>query len=198
MPTVILKKTFASKPGFTISYEKSFSFHGAAVDDLLMQAVNQQLHTLHYVTAANKPVFQIDKNHHYYAAMNHGCQKHNEEDIVVAIIDVMEILGWTFRFQYDAGVKSDQMIIGGSTETSKELFIFQKPPGSSAETTTMTNHSIVDSVVVNTTHSSFANAGAATKPQPRISNAAAAKKVQRCLGVGGYVALYILDKALDD
>ena len=124
MPTIILKKTFASKPGFAVSYEKALSFHGAAVDGLVIQAVNQKLRTLRYDAKANKPVFQPDKYHHYYAAMNHSCQKHNEEDIVVAILDVMEILGWTFRFQYDANVKSEK--IGGSTETSKELFIFQK------------------------------------------------------------------------
>jgi hypothetical protein len=125
MPTIILKKTFGSKPGFAISYDKSFSFHGASVNEHIIAVVNKRMTTIKYVTAANKPVFKIDKNHHYHAPINHGCQKHNEEDIVVAIIDAMEDLGWTFKFQYDTSVKSNR-ITEGSSETSRELFLFQK------------------------------------------------------------------------
>ena len=58
--------------------------------------------------------------------MNHECQSSHEEDIVVAILDKMEMLGWTFRFQYDAQTSSEK-IIGGDSQTSKELFLFHKP-----------------------------------------------------------------------
>ena len=51
-----------------------------------------------YVPNANKAQFKLDPQRHYYAAMNHDCQKHNEEDIVACILDVMEVMGWTFRF----------------------------------------------------------------------------------------------------
>lgn len=126
MPTIILKKTFASRSGFAISNDKSFSLHGASINEHIIQVVNQRMSSIKYVTAASKPVFKIDKNHHYHAPINHDCQKNNEEDIVAAIIDAMEELGWTFKFQYDASVKSDQMKIGGSTETNRELYLFQK------------------------------------------------------------------------
>lgn len=173
MPTIILKKTFSSQPGITVSYHKSFSFHGASVDDLLIQTVNQKLRTLHYVTESNVPVFKMDTYHHYKATMNHTCQKHSEEDIVAAIIDVMEILGWTFRFEYDASHRSDQMMkIGGSTETSKELFIFQKPPGSAAAMAVpTTQHIIGNAVPVTATQQSISSTGVVTKTHQSAAEA---------------------------
>lgn len=127
MPNVILKKTFKVKPsGFQVAAEKSFSFHGSAVTPSLINAINQKLATIQYVGKANRLQFKPDNAGHYACAMNHDCQKHNEEDAVVAILDVMEILGWTFRFQYDSEAHSTK--VSGSSFTSRELFIFQKSP----------------------------------------------------------------------
>lgn len=44
--------------------------------------------------------------------------------LVVAILDVMEVLGWSFRFQYDS--ESHSAKVNGSSFTSRELFIFHK------------------------------------------------------------------------
>ena len=33
--------------------------------------------------------------------MNHNYQKYHEEDTIAEIIDVMEAMGWNFKFQYD-------------------------------------------------------------------------------------------------
>lgn len=124
MPTIILKKTFKVKPsGFQVAAEKSFSFHGSAVTPSLIQAVNQKLATVKYAGSANKLVLKPNTSGHYACEMNHDCQKYNEEDCVVAILDVMEIMGWTFRFQYDSESQSTK--ISGSSITSRELFIFQ-------------------------------------------------------------------------
>jgi hypothetical protein len=126
MPSIILKKTFKVKPsGFQVAAEKSFSFHGSAVTPALIQAVNQKIAAIQYAGNANRAFFKPDnKTGHYSCAMNHDCQKYNEEDVVVAILDVMEILGWEFRFQYDSESQSNK--VSGSSFTSRELFIFQK------------------------------------------------------------------------
>lgn len=86
-----------------VAAEKSFSFHGSSVTQQLIQAVNQKLATIQYARNANRLSFHPDAKTagHYTCIMNHDCQKYNEEDAVVAILDVMEILGWDFRFQYD-------------------------------------------------------------------------------------------------
>jgi hypothetical protein len=124
MPTIILKKTFKIKPsGFQVATEKSFSFHGGAVTPDLVATVNQGLMGLNYVKSANKVQFVLDPQRHYYASMNHDCQKHHEEDIVTCIMDVMEVMGWTFRYQYDSESQSIQAL--GSSATSRELFMFQ-------------------------------------------------------------------------
>jgi hypothetical protein len=126
MPSIILKKTFKVKPsGLTVSNEKSFSFHGGAVNKELIALINGILSKLHYSGTANKPVFQWDGlRGHYKTPINHDCQKHHEEDIIVAILDAMEGLGWAFRFQYDAETSSVR--VGGSSASSREVFIFQK------------------------------------------------------------------------
>ena len=68
--------------------------------------------------------FAMDAHGHYFASMNHGTQKHHEKDIVVMILDAMETLGYTFRFQYDSETTSVKLT--GDSVTSKELFIFTK------------------------------------------------------------------------
>jgi hypothetical protein len=125
MPTVIVKKTFKVKPsGFQVANEKSFSFHGA-IPQVCIDEVNALLRSVKFAKNANTPQFKMDATGHYYASMNHDCQKHNEEDIVVAVFDAMERMGWTFRFQYDS--ESSSVKMSGSSATSRELFIFHKP-----------------------------------------------------------------------
>ena len=125
MPTIILKKTFKIKPaGFQMAYEKSFSFHGSAVTDGLVHNINQRLAAIKYTHGAHAVQFGMDAAGHYFAKMNHDCQKYHEEDIVCAILDTMEILGWTFRFQYDSESSSARM--NGSSFTSRELFLFHQ------------------------------------------------------------------------
>jgi hypothetical protein len=124
MPNIILKKTFKIKPsGFQVKAEKSFSFHGQVSADMIT-AVNQRLGALQLAKSSNRLHFNMDPFRHYFAEMNHDFQKYHEEDAVVAILDVMEILGWTFKFQYDSSSQSVQM--GGSSSTARELFIFTK------------------------------------------------------------------------
>lgn len=116
MPNIIFKKTFKVKPsGFQVANE--MSFHGNAVTSQMISAVNQKLASIRHVGTARPLVFKMDQNGHYTAAMNHDYQKYHEEDAICSILDVMEILGWTFRFQYDSEVS-------GSSFTSRELFIF--------------------------------------------------------------------------
>lgn len=127
MPHVILKKTFKIKPaGFQVAAEKSFTFHGAAVTPLMIQAVNQALANNVLTVQQARPIqFVFDRTHrHYRAVMNHDFQKYNEEDAIVAILDVMEILGWTFRFQYDSESSSNK--VSGASITARELFMFSK------------------------------------------------------------------------
>ena len=123
MPTIILKKTFRIKDELlTKTTERFFSLHGSEIidDPSIVQAINQKLKGVRYVKGGNVVTFKLDTKGHYVANLNHECQKHNEEDIVVAILDVMEILGWSFKFQYDTENLS------GSAATANEMFIFQK------------------------------------------------------------------------
>ena len=125
MPHIILKKTFKVKPsGFQVAAEKSMSLHGSAVNASVVNAINQKLASLRLVGGAKPLVFHPDKNGHYTAKLNHDFQKHHEEDAICAILDVMEIMGWTFRFQYDS--ESSSAKVSGSSVTSRELFIFSK------------------------------------------------------------------------
>ena len=105
----MLKKTFRVKDEFlTKTTERFFSLHGSAVTDdaSIVQVINQKLKGIHYVKGGNVVTFKLDAKGHYVANLNHECQKHNEEDIVVTILDVMEILGWSFKFQYDSQIKT--------------------------------------------------------------------------------------------
>ena len=125
MPHIILKKTFKVKPsGFSVATEKSFSFHGAVAQSLI-DAVNRRWSTsLSFTPGANTPQFRLDGYGHYFAEMNHDCQKHHEEDLIALMLDVMEKLKWNMKFQYDT--ESSSAAITGSSETSRELFIFHK------------------------------------------------------------------------
>jgi hypothetical protein len=80
------------------------------------------LASIRHVGTARALVFKMDQNGHYTAALNHDYQKYHEEDAVCSILDVMEILGWTFRFQYDSQLSSTK--VSGSSFTSREVFIF--------------------------------------------------------------------------
>ena len=127
MPHVILKKTFKIKPGaFTPSTEKSYSFHGASMEKAMIVHINAKLANLHYQGNTNTPQFTWDGNiGHCWTLISHDCQKYHEEDIIVAILDVMEQLGWAFRFEYDA--ESMSVKIGGGSLTFRELYIFSMP-----------------------------------------------------------------------
>eukprot|EP00525_Craspedostauros_australis_P005595 CAMPEP_0198126474 /NCGR_PEP_ID=MMETSP1442-20131203/44893_1 /TAXON_ID= /ORGANISM="Craspedostauros australis, Strain CCMP3328" /LENGTH=197 /DNA_ID=CAMNT_0043786261 /DNA_START=67 /DNA_END=660 /DNA_ORIENTATION=+ len=128
MPTIILKKTFKIKPaGFKVANEKSFSFHGGAVTNHIVNTVNQRLATVRYNPGASRVQFGGGPSGHFQAPMNHDCQKFNEEDVICAILDAMEDLGWNFRFQYDS--ESQSVKLNGSSMTFRELFIFQKAGG---------------------------------------------------------------------
>ena len=130
MPNIILKKTFKVKPsGFQVAAEKSFSLHGSAVTQQIVNAINQKLSSLRTTSGAGTLQFKLNNMGHYSVQMNHNFQKFFEEDAVCAILDVMEILGWNFRFQYDS--ESSSMRVNGSSMTSRELFIFTKDANSS-------------------------------------------------------------------
>jgi hypothetical protein len=127
MPTIILKKTFKINPNaFTYSSEKAFSFHGGISKEIIDE-VNRVMKCIRVGPNCLTPIFKMDDHGHYYAKMNHESQKHHEEDFVVAIFDVMEAMGYTFRFQYDTSIQSDKALTRDS-ETSREMFIFQKSP----------------------------------------------------------------------
>lgn len=124
MPNIILKKTFKIKPaGFQVANEKSFSFHGAANPDLI-HAINQKLSSLRLHGNSRRIAFSLNGSGHYGCAMNHDFQKYHEEDAICCVLDVMELLGWTFRFQYDS--ESSSAKASGSSFTSRELFLFHK------------------------------------------------------------------------
>jgi hypothetical protein len=104
-----------------MSIEKSFSFHGASANSALITEVNKALMSrVKFSRGSNKVQFALDPTGHFYAAMNHDCQKHHEEDIIVVILDKMEELGWTFQFQWDAS--STAM----NSATSKEMILFHR------------------------------------------------------------------------
>lgn len=104
-----------------MGYEKSFSFHGASANLSLIKEINKTLFSgINYTRGANKVQFALDSTGHFYAAMNHDCEKNHEEDIVVVILDKMEELGWTFQFQWDATTTAI------NSATSKEMILFHR------------------------------------------------------------------------
>lgn len=116
---IILKKTFKARD-FS-SNEKSYSFHGPMTHDMI-SVINEKLQKLKLVKGANLLQFHLDHHGHFYGAMNHLSQKVHEEDFVVIILEAMEILGWHFRFQYDA----EFIPVNGYNATRKEMFIFHR------------------------------------------------------------------------
>ena len=122
MPSIILKKTFKLKAN-QYNADKTFSFHGRVGRDLI-DSINRRLATFRLTGSANRLHFKVDKEGHFFAAMNHDCQKYHEEDIVVLILDEMEENGFQFRFQYDVETVSRKP--GGGSRTSKELFMFHR------------------------------------------------------------------------
>ena len=127
MPNLILKKTFKVKPaGFQVANETSLSFHGAVTPDVI-DAINQKLASLRLFGKAERVVFKLDNTGHYSCQMNDDFAKYHEEDCVVSVLDVMEVLGWTFRCQYDSYQSAKAS--SGSSSTSKDIFLFQKQVG---------------------------------------------------------------------
>lgn len=125
MPYIILKKTFKLKNGgFQVAAEKAFTLHGR-VDPSIVVRINKVLASIRTVKTAASLQFKLDSAGHYYAAMNHDYQKHHEEDAIAAILDTMEIMSFSFRFQYDQQLTSDR--VTGQSETRRECFIFHKP-----------------------------------------------------------------------
>ena len=126
MPYIILKKTFKTKPsGFQVANEKSFSLHGYVPKEVV-DGLNNRLKIIKFSGSKSTiPVsFKLDGYGHYSFPINHDQQKNHEEDIVVVILDCMETLGYNFKFQYDTEMSSEKF--SGSSETSRELFIFHK------------------------------------------------------------------------
>lgn len=109
--------------GCQIKNEKGFSLHGS-VPASVVESVNSQLSLIKFTNKAHPVAFRMDTIGHYSFQMNHDLQKYHEEDIIVAIMDIMEILGYTFKFQYDTEMNSAK--VSGSSYTMRELFIFQK------------------------------------------------------------------------
>ena len=125
MPNIVLKKTFKITE-FSAATGKSLSFHGV-IPKACVDEINRVISTaLTFTKNANTPQFKMDGFGHFFADMNHTCQKHHEEDVIAVILDVLEKMGWTFRFHY-ASQSSSNRIAGGSV-TVRELFIFQKAP----------------------------------------------------------------------
>merc|ERR1712038_1715557 len=50
--------------------------------------------------------------------------KYREEDYTVCILDAMESLGWSYKFQYDSENYSQKFT--GNSYTKKECFLFHK------------------------------------------------------------------------
>ena len=124
MPNILLKKTFKIKPsGFSVKAEKTLTFHGSMSNDMI-NLINQRVGLLRLVSAAGKLTFRMDSYGHFAANMNHDFQKYHEEDAVVAILDIMQELGFDFKFQYDQEIHSDK--VTGSSYTKREVFVFNK------------------------------------------------------------------------
>lgn len=132
MPNVILKKTFKVKrvDFFYVSKKMSFSLHGV-FSPAIVDEINRILATaMVYARGSNTPQFQLDDTGRYFAEMNHFCQKHHQEDLLVAILDGMENMGFVLSKQHDSAPISAR--INGSKKESRELFMFRHLPKSHA------------------------------------------------------------------
>ncbi len=124
MPNILLKKTFKVKPaGFSVKAEKTFTFHGSISDDSINQ-INQRVGMIRLAGGAKRIHFEMDNFGHFAATLNHDFQKYHEEDAIVAILDIMQEMGYDFKFQYDQEVYSEKM--NGSSFTKREVFVFNK------------------------------------------------------------------------
>ena len=123
---IIFKKTWKIKPaGFQVANEKSFTFHGQAMNDEIASYVQERWAKLHRINNAHKLVLTKEGAYGYRAQMNHDFQKYHEEDAVAAVFDAMATLGWEFKFQYDSEMNSVKL--SGSSFSAREMFIFYKP-----------------------------------------------------------------------
>jgi len=124
---VILKKTWR-KIRTAFRTEKYFSFHGPMSQDDV-DTVNSMLRQLRLGDGASCLQFDLDDFGHFTGKMNREAQEHHEEDFTVVILEVMQQLGWSFRFQYEADESLSQRFTGqtGDSRTPpKELFIFHR------------------------------------------------------------------------
>ena len=125
MPNILLKKTFKIKPsGFSVKAEKILTFHGSISNETI-NLINQRVGLLRLAASATKLTFRLDNFGHFAAEMNHDFQKYHEEDAVVAILDIMQELGYDFKFQYDQEIHSEK--VTGSSYTKREVYVFTKP-----------------------------------------------------------------------
>jgi hypothetical protein len=80
------------------------------------------LATFRHAGKATRIAFAADEQGRYNAMMNHDYQNYHEEDAIAAVLDVMEIHGWSFK--YDSESQPEKR--GGASYTQRELFIFHK------------------------------------------------------------------------
>mmetsp|Transcript_13029 Transcript_13029/g.18449 ORF Transcript_13029/g.18449 Transcript_13029/m.18449 type:complete len:209 (-) Transcript_13029:19-645(-) len=127
MPSIVLKKTFKELE-HRVGDTKELSFHGTSVTRSMIDNVNDAMKTIKLASGTKPISFTWDgRKGHYVARMDYAFQKAYEEDAVAEILDVMEGMGWNFRFQYDAEFSKNRFL-GNDSETSNELWIFSKEP----------------------------------------------------------------------
>lgn len=135
MPNIILKKTFKYRQGcFAAATEQlyAFSFHGSiapATIDEINRILTSDGAKVYTTPGANKPQFKLDAYGHYFAEMNILCQMHHEEDLLVAILDGMEKMGFVLFMQCDSVTRTEKCKV--ATETAREMFLFRPVPKSS-------------------------------------------------------------------
>lgn len=82
----------------------------------MISAVNHAMHkTLN---------FKQDDRGHYAASISYECLMHYEQDYIAAIFDVMDQMGYAFKFEYDSRFKIPRF--ANDDETNQMTFIFQK------------------------------------------------------------------------
>lgn len=65
----------------------------------------------------------MDNFGHFVASMNDVFQKYHEEDAVVCIFDIMQELGYNFKYRYGQDVYP---ATDGDSSTKREVFVFTK------------------------------------------------------------------------
>lgn len=108
-----------------VSNEKRFSFHGEAMSSELALLIQKKWDKIALVKDAKRLVMRrLKATMYYYADMDHYYQKYHEEDALVAVLDVMALDGWKFKFQYDSEMSSNKVV--GASFSRREMFVFQK------------------------------------------------------------------------